>query len=384
MVLLGEGYYAECSAKQTIDILHRRDEFLESKISGVKSQIADLQAESLFFSNTLNEAAAGIVEIREEYVEPSSSKASLKSVSASATHPHTDGLCLEDMSGEHTSSQLSAEDKEHEHIMAKLTMLEHAEAAAEVQEKDDAEAKRRSKLSNDEKRVNDNKDVISNMLSIPSSVSADRKSKNGAETRKDYKGLSYNGEEVENGNLRSQSIIGRGLLSQEGKMQPDVTESTHESRLLISDLYGKGKDDQSTGVSMEELSAANDSNIGPVIRSPGDLLKFEEWRQRMFEKEHALQLAESMRKGAGLSAECTVNTQPGGNINEMKQLLDEPTSQKKEDSQSSCEPFSAHRAFTGRVVERNSPSLPAGNSSKEVKQSQARPASRFKLKQVRQ
>lgn len=55
-VLLGEGYYGERSSKQTVNILERRNEFLLRKISSVESQIADLEAEGAFASNTAAEA----------------------------------------------------------------------------------------------------------------------------------------------------------------------------------------------------------------------------------------------------------------------------------------------------------------------------------------
>lgn len=55
-VLLGENHYAERSARQTIEILDRRSEFLDQKIAGVEAQIADLEAESSFVTNTAEEA----------------------------------------------------------------------------------------------------------------------------------------------------------------------------------------------------------------------------------------------------------------------------------------------------------------------------------------
>ena len=60
-VLLGESYYAECSAKQTVEILDRRGKLLNSRIDDVKSQLADLDMESRFFSETLAEASVSML-----------------------------------------------------------------------------------------------------------------------------------------------------------------------------------------------------------------------------------------------------------------------------------------------------------------------------------
>ncbi len=56
-VLLGEGYYAERSAKQAVEILERRSEFLDSKINATKVHIGDLEAEATFVKNIADEAA---------------------------------------------------------------------------------------------------------------------------------------------------------------------------------------------------------------------------------------------------------------------------------------------------------------------------------------
>lgn len=56
-MLLGEGYYAERSAKQTVEILLRRGKSLEDQIDFLKATISDLEAEAKFFSSTATEAA---------------------------------------------------------------------------------------------------------------------------------------------------------------------------------------------------------------------------------------------------------------------------------------------------------------------------------------
>ncbi|XP_059283344.1 uncharacterized protein LOC132036945 isoform X5 [Lycium ferocissimum] len=77
LVLLGEGHYAERTAKQTIEILNRRGKALDVQVESVKALMQDLKAEASFFDATASEAAEGLVEIREDYVEePSPKKAS--------------------------------------------------------------------------------------------------------------------------------------------------------------------------------------------------------------------------------------------------------------------------------------------------------------------
>ncbi|PPR85621.1 hypothetical protein GOBAR_AA35075 [Gossypium barbadense] len=73
LVLLGESYYTERTAKQTVEILKRRGKSLESKVDALKAVMQDLKAEASFFDSTASEAAEGLVEIR-EYEEDNSTK----------------------------------------------------------------------------------------------------------------------------------------------------------------------------------------------------------------------------------------------------------------------------------------------------------------------
>lgn len=56
-VLLGEGHYAERTAKQTVEILNRRGKALEVQVEAVKALMQDLKAEASFFDATASEAA---------------------------------------------------------------------------------------------------------------------------------------------------------------------------------------------------------------------------------------------------------------------------------------------------------------------------------------
>ncbi|EFJ20364.1 hypothetical protein SELMODRAFT_418202 [Selaginella moellendorffii] len=95
LVLLGEGYYAERSAKQTLELLMRRAKFLDSNIESINSQIADLRAEATFASTAAEEAA-----VRKRPLG-------------------------------------SGEDLEHERLMARFSELEAEEAAAAAKEYED-------------------------------------------------------------------------------------------------------------------------------------------------------------------------------------------------------------------------------------------------------
>ncbi|KAG6468042.1 hypothetical protein ZIOFF_072608 [Zingiber officinale] len=58
-VLLGDGYYAERTAKQTMDILHRRGKVMEAQVEALKATMLDLEAEAKFFNSTTEEAIHG-------------------------------------------------------------------------------------------------------------------------------------------------------------------------------------------------------------------------------------------------------------------------------------------------------------------------------------
>ncbi|KAJ3708528.1 hypothetical protein LUZ61_012233 [Rhynchospora tenuis] len=121
LVLLGEGYYADRSAKQTVDILQRRGKSIDAQIESLKATISDLEAEAKFFSSTATEAAEGLVEIREEYIEDSQDNKS--GSSSSRRDKETD----------------REEDLDYKRIMARLDELEIEEkqAGSDVEEDSD-------------------------------------------------------------------------------------------------------------------------------------------------------------------------------------------------------------------------------------------------------
>uniref|UniRef100_A0ACD5XG85 Uncharacterized protein n=1 Tax=Avena sativa TaxID=4498 RepID=A0ACD5XG85_AVESA len=118
LVLLGDGYYADRSAKQTIEILHRRGTELETQMEAIKATISDLEAEAKFFESTAAEASEGLVEIREEYEEETEINSS---------------------KSEASSSSGGISDAEHARIMARFDELEILEKEAGITSEDEDE-----------------------------------------------------------------------------------------------------------------------------------------------------------------------------------------------------------------------------------------------------
>ncbi|XP_012451923.1 uncharacterized protein LOC105774112 isoform X2 [Gossypium raimondii] len=124
LVLLGESYYTERTAKQTVEILKRRGKSLESKVDALKAVMQDLKAEASFFDSTASEAAEGLVEIR-EYEEDNSTERASQSGSLELETPSV---------AEADNKMGASEDDEYERIMSRLEELEKEELAAEDNE----------------------------------------------------------------------------------------------------------------------------------------------------------------------------------------------------------------------------------------------------------
>ncbi|XP_022738363.1 RNA polymerase II subunit 5-mediating protein homolog isoform X2 [Durio zibethinus] len=122
LVLLGESYYAERTAKQTVEILKRRGKSLESKVDVLKAVMQDLKAEASFFDSTAYEAAEGIVEIREEYEGENSTERVSQSGQLQQESPSF---------AEADNTMGASEDDDYARIMSRLEELEKEELAAE-------------------------------------------------------------------------------------------------------------------------------------------------------------------------------------------------------------------------------------------------------------
>lgn len=154
LVLLGEGYYADRTAKQTTEILQRRGKALEAQMESLKARMLDLEAEAKFFNSTAAEAAEGLVEIREEYIEDTSKDVSESGIPVS----NPPNLSEADNSGK------PDEDEVHARIMAKLDQLEKEEieagSASGSDEDDDIEAGFQSNVNDDKIETSESKDTI--------------------------------------------------------------------------------------------------------------------------------------------------------------------------------------------------------------------------------
>lgn len=131
MVLLGEGYYAERTAKQTVDILMRREKSLEYQVNSLKANIEDLRAEASFFGATALDSAEGLVEIREEYIEENSA----------------DGLSVTGLVEQNSKSSTKADNlstasemEEYARMISRMDELEKEELAANLAETDGTKA----------------------------------------------------------------------------------------------------------------------------------------------------------------------------------------------------------------------------------------------------
>lgn len=120
LVLLGEGYYADRTSKQTAEILKRRGKTLETQVESLKSIMQDLMAEASFFGATASDSAEGLVDIREDYEEEGSSEPLLTAEDKSFTHF---------IEGDHT--KVEVEDDEYTRIFSRIAELEKEEEEAE-------------------------------------------------------------------------------------------------------------------------------------------------------------------------------------------------------------------------------------------------------------
>ncbi|KAB1226607.1 hypothetical protein CJ030_MR1G023378 [Morella rubra] len=128
LVLLGEGYYAERTSKQTVEILKRRGNILESQAESMKAMMQDLQAEASFFGATASEAAEGLVEIREDYVEENFTERQ-----SPPGPPKEDAPTF----SEADEAKVEVEDEEYARMMSRLDELEKEETEAECASKRD-------------------------------------------------------------------------------------------------------------------------------------------------------------------------------------------------------------------------------------------------------
>ncbi|XP_058217687.1 uncharacterized protein LOC131328797 isoform X2 [Rhododendron vialii] len=186
LVLLGDGYYAERTSKQTIDLLKRRGKALESQVNSITAVMQDLMAQASYFDATAAEVAEGLVDITEEYIEETSvekvSKADPNVSEADSMNALTeeeefaklmskiDELEKEELAEE---SDEDENDEEYGHMMSKLDELEKKELATEsVSESDEGYSSQHSfdqrhghQLTNPPKQSKDERPTVKELPS---------------------------------------------------------------------------------------------------------------------------------------------------------------------------------------------------------------------------
>ncbi|ONI14383.1 hypothetical protein PRUPE_4G278300 [Prunus persica] len=122
LVLLGEGYYAERTSRQTLEILKRRGMALDSQVDSLNAMLDDLKLEASFLDATASEAAEGLVEIREDYAEETSSEKESEPGPRKQASSSSSGTDF---------TKVADEDEEFARIASRMDELEKEELEAE-------------------------------------------------------------------------------------------------------------------------------------------------------------------------------------------------------------------------------------------------------------
>ncbi|KAH0470775.1 hypothetical protein IEQ34_000498 [Dendrobium chrysotoxum] len=175
LVLLGEGYYAERTAKQTVEILQRRGKSLEGHVESLNKIMKDLEAEAKFFDSTAAEVAEGLVEIREEYVEETQTKEPKTGLSStsfmSSSKAHNSLVPDEEDEDAKLMARLDELEKEEEEAVSDLDNDEDDETASssdvdEVEDEENASYLKVDEDEDDEEENDEDEDVNDNAENI--------------------------------------------------------------------------------------------------------------------------------------------------------------------------------------------------------------------------
>ncbi|OAY34039.1 hypothetical protein MANES_13G144900v8 [Manihot esculenta] len=344
-VLLGEGYYADRTAKQTIEILKRRGKALDSQAESLKANIKDLRAEASFFGSTAAEAAEGLVEIREDYVEKSSSADQSKS--------------------EKGDNKVTIEDDEYAHIMSRLDELEKEELAAEGENDSDEDEHTYTADSDNESGEDECIDI----------VEGDNESGEDAQinaAKRDSDGHEYNQTEANFNNFASQT----SLKTRKTQKQTEVKNLSVEA---LSNKFHNQLDttDQPncTGLTVQPVPKDDMSNRKHPTRI-----------EKSIPDEKDLLLPGVKKKVEAASSsrnECFT-----GPIEECSSITEENSQNQTVTSsqtpvRASSPAFDSSKAFTGSIVERvdNVPTSQerSATSSQSPNSQPSKPVSRFKM-----
>ncbi|XP_041989859.1 RNA polymerase II subunit 5-mediating protein homolog [Salvia splendens] len=173
LVLLGEGYHAERSAKQTVEILKRRGEAIESQIESVNAIMEDLKLEASFFDKTAHESAEGVVEIREDYIEDEGAPSGAAPTSGNKSSVSAPPVKVDNGEG-------AVEDEEYARILARMAELEKEEEEAEEANGSDEDEKLQNEQDNALRRDSSDRTNQEVRSILPSTREAPLVSKGGA------------------------------------------------------------------------------------------------------------------------------------------------------------------------------------------------------------
>ncbi|KAK1260011.1 hypothetical protein QJS04_geneDACA021802 [Acorus gramineus] len=260
LVLLGEGYYAERSSKQTVEILQRRGKSLESQVESLKATIADLEVEAKFLDVTAYEAAEGVVDIREEYVEED--------------HQGTSSNSGKPYQFKSENMNVAIDDEDYARIMARMDELEKEELAAQSgsSDEEDVGVDANFGCSISKNFFDDNDYVRSYVLKIRSSMNVDsteNQIKDLTQKLEDAK-TTYSTAEQPSG-IASQRVPSSRLSIGDIKEQPGVKESSlHEMERIDSRKQPPGPSEPKK---VQAVAPVSEAFTGTVVeRSTSSLM----------------------------------------------------------------------------------------------------------------
>ncbi|XP_065876797.1 uncharacterized protein [Euphorbia lathyris] len=346
MVLLGEGYYAERTAKQTVEILKRRGKGLDSQVESLKANMKDLRAQASFFDSTASEAAEGLVEIREDYEEENLSEAQSKSGRLMETY----------------GKKVTVEDDEYDRMMSRLDELEKEELEAE--DDDQSDDKQITVESEDE----NGEDKHANIVESDSGTDEDEQT-DEAERNSNFNDLTSQTQSVimkPQGQTEVQKATAE-LLSNDYRRQLDITDKSNCTGLTIQPVP---KGDMQNGKTVTQVKKSVPTEKALLLPEVMEKIERNEVPLRATKSGF-----DSSKALAGSIVEKSGNTQTN--------IQNRTVTSSQKPGWSSKPGFDSSKAFTGSIVERthNLPTFPEQTSaSSQPSDSQpSKPVSRFKM-----
>lgn len=341
MILLGEGYYAERTAKQTVDILKRRGKTLESQVDSLKAVIEDLKTEASFFDRTAAEAAEGLVEIREEYADEDSVEEDSISGVQKSDAPST---------SEEDSGARAVDDEEYARILSRFDELEREELEA-----------------GDTENLEDDRNV------------------EGEEDSDDENGDADEAEDDENVDTEESEVDEDGDT---GELENEEHDESSDNLIILP------KDHAKVQPHPKELSELR--NLSSLSRNRGESSRGKTLMQmeasKPYEEDHVLpSILKTGVQSSPTSKKVSFQIpEPGGDsrivatvTEKMKTPVQNPKSRKPDAGSRPSRPNSdSLKAFSGTIVERidNLSLNPEKQAASQLSNSQSsRPVSRFKM-----